>query len=124
MPVKDSTHDHFKTALDALKRGTPKRAELAEKYKDKMRKISVADVALEAGHSRRLLYLCRDLLDAIESANRERRPARNAGETISRLRNENYELREKLAKALSESAALHRYARALEDGKVTAIKRK
>ena len=113
----------FESALERLRENSPSNEDLKRKYEAKHRKITISDVALEAGRSRRLIYKYPELLEQINSANLKRRLGPNrTHQMIANLRRENENFRAQLAMALTEQAALVSLVDELERKQIRSLK--
>lgn len=101
-PPQDPIEQHFLAAIDRLLDGEPKNKQLKARKAKGMLKVNVANVALEAGHSRTLIALeagCRypRVRELIKQAKTGHSGLpRTLNEVIERLRADNAELRAQL----------------------------
>jgi hypothetical protein len=145
-PPQDPIEQDFLAAIDRLRDGEPKNRQLKARKAKGALKVNVANVALEAGHSRTLIALetgCRypRVRELIKQAmNGHDRLPTTLNEVIDRLRFDNAELRAQLSthkaavlvhfiardkaenEAARERAAASRLRKEIaESGKVVAI---
>lgn len=101
-PPQDEIEQDFLDAIDRLCEGEPKNKKLKTRKAKGMLKVNIANVALEAGHSRTLIALetgcryprVRELIKQAKTGH-DRLPT-TLNEVIARLRGENAELRVQL----------------------------
>jgi hypothetical protein len=102
-PPQDPIEQDFLDAIDRLREGEPKNKQLKARNAKGTLKVNVANVALEAGHSRTLIALetgCRypRVRELIKQAkNGHDRLPTTLNEVIDRLRFDNAELRARLS---------------------------
>jgi hypothetical protein len=101
-PPQDRIEQDFLDAIDRLREGEPKNKKLKARVAKGTLKVNVANVALEAGHSRTLIALeegcryprVRELIKQAKTG--ESRLPTTLNEVIAQLRGENAELRVQL----------------------------
>ncbi len=117
-PAMDAIERDFMDALHRLEANTPSNPALAKLAKLEILKINVSTVAKEAGHSRTLIGHdgCKypRIRARIIGLKQPVEPALTAEAVITRLRQENAELRQKIAQRDSENAVLVLRLRQLE----------
>lgn len=96
--------EDFRKALERLEKGKPTNPQLLQLMRAARLRISVTSVAKEAGHSRRLIYSYKDLIDTIHR--RQAPKGKSSKVIISDLRSELAERTSQRDKALAKVASL------------------
>src|SRR5688572_10980510 len=115
--------EDFRKALERLENGQPTNPQLLHLVRAGRLRISVTSVAKEAGHSRRLIYSYKELIQAIRF--RQRPQGKSSKAIISDLRSELAERTSQRDKAVALNASLMVLIECLKednrDGKSTVV---
>lgn len=96
--------EDFRKALERLEKGNPTNPQLLQLMRAGRLRISIASVAKEAGHSRRLVYSYKELIEAIRR--RQRPSGKSSKAIISDLRSQLAERTSQRDQAITVTASL------------------